>query len=123
MIYTHFPSIKICRKRDKNTEFNQKNATKRAFFMVKYKYIKENLKENRVVWDCEESYLPDDVKEILKNSGDKVIVETEKITTISNYIGLQGTEQTRETQEKIKAIYFVNENGKITKVLTNENDK
>ena len=42
--------------------------------MVKYKHIKENLKENRVVWDCEESYLPDDVKEILKNSGDKVIV-------------------------------------------------
>ena len=37
--------------------------------------------------------------------------------------GLQGTEQTRETQEKIKAIYFVNENEKITKVLTNENDK
>ena len=91
--------------------------------MVIYKYIKENLKENRVVWDCEESYLPDDVKEILKNSGDKVIVETEKITIISNYIGLQGTEQTRETQEKIKAIYFVNENGKTTKVLTNENDK
>jgi len=25
-------SILICRKRDENTEFNQKNATKRAFF-------------------------------------------------------------------------------------------
>ena len=73
-----FPSIIICRKRDKNTKINHKNATKRALFMVKYKYIKENLKENRVVWDCEESYLPDDVKEILKNSGDKVIVETKK---------------------------------------------
>ena len=34
-----FPSILICRKRDKNTKINHKNSTKRAFFMVKYKYI------------------------------------------------------------------------------------
>ena len=70
--------------------------------MVKYKYIKENLKENRVVWDCEESYLPDDVKEILKNSGDKVIVETEKITTISNYIGYKELNKLEKPKKKLK---------------------
>ena len=34
----YFPSILICRKKDKNTKINHKNATKRAFFMVKCKY-------------------------------------------------------------------------------------
>jgi hypothetical protein len=34
-----FPSIIIFRKRDENTKICHKNATKSAFFMVKYKYI------------------------------------------------------------------------------------
>ena len=39
VIYTLFLSILFCSKRDKNTEFNHKNATKRAFFMVKWRHI------------------------------------------------------------------------------------
>lgn len=34
-----FPSIIIDGKRDENTKICHKNATKRAFFMVKCKYI------------------------------------------------------------------------------------
>jgi len=86
------------------------------------KFQEVNKKENRVVWDCEVTYLPEDVQAVLNKADGNVIVETEKTTTTSKYLGLQGTDKIQESSEKIKAIYFVNDKGEITKVLKNENE-
>ncbi|QSI04897.1 RHS repeat domain-containing protein [Treponema pedis] len=82
----------------------------------------KNKMPKRLVFNCDIADLPADIQDILRETNDNIIVETEKITTTSYYIGQESTKKQEKSAETIKAIYVVNNNGEIQKVYKNEDE-